>query len=50
MSARIIGTGISALGYALAMIGGWKLYRNATPDRGIGRIPIVNDASDGEGA
>jgi len=48
MKGAMIGTLVSAVGYGLAIYGGWVLYRNAAPEVGIGRIPVVSgkDAPD----
>jgi hypothetical protein len=42
MKGTIVGTIVSAIGYALAIYGGWILYRNAAPEMGIGRIPVIS--------
>lgn len=41
MKGSTIGTLTSAIGYLLAISGGWILYRNAAPEVGAGRIPII---------
>lgn len=38
----VVGTIIAAIGYVLAIYGGWRLYQNAAPDIGIGRIPVIS--------
>ena len=43
MDAATLGTTIATVGYALAIWGGWKLYRHSTPDRSMGTIPRTND-------
>jgi hypothetical protein len=41
-----IGTIVSAVGYLLAIYGGWVLFRNATPDHAYGTIPVHNGADE----
>ena len=43
MKGAMVGTIISAVGYLLAIYGGWLLYRNSAPDRAFGTIPVTND-------
>ena len=44
MTVPQIGTLISVCGYALAIGGGFKLYRNVPPDRPFGSMPRVSSS------
>ena len=42
MNGTTVGTLVAAIGYALAIYGGFVLYRNAAPEVGIGQVPVIS--------
>ena len=44
----LFGTIISAIGYLLAIYGGWVLYRNAAPDLPYGTVPVFSSKDEME--